>query len=117
MFDENEVIEFFNRIINAPDLNDSDLKINITKFYDYLTLTKMCDKNTLKKLSKIMFCIDEIITIKQNIGYIDIGILLLEPEKQKRLYKTPKNNRHYSHYESNSSSSSCGSSSVSVSRC
>lgn len=98
MFDENEIIEFFNRIINATDLNASDIKTNVTKFYDYLVLTKMCDEETLIKLSKIVVCINEILKIKSTIGYIDIGNLLLESDKQKTFYKTRNDDKHYGHY-------------------
>ena len=112
MFDEQEIIEFFNRIINTPNLKDQEIKINVTKFYEYLVLTKMCEEESLTKLSKIVACLNEILSIKKTMGYIDISTLLLEPEEQKKLVK--RNKKHYGHYES-SSSSSCGSSSYSSS--
>ena len=108
MFDEQEIIEFFNRIINATDLKDQEIKINVTKFYEYLVLTKMCDEESLEKLSKIVMCLNEILSIRKTIGYIDIGTLLQEPEEPKRLTKRPQKKKHYNHYESSSSSSSCG---------
>lgn len=113
MFDEQEVIEFFNRIINAPNLNNQEIKLNVTKFYEYLALTKMCDEESLEKLSKIVACINEILTIKKTMGHIDINNLLVEPETPKKLTKKPKNQKHYGYYVS----SSCGSSSVSSSSC
>ncbi len=116
MFDEQEIIEFFNRIINAPELKNQEIKSNVTKFYEYLVLTKMCDDETLTKLSKIITCLNEIITIRKTIGYIDINTLLQEPEIPKKLVKKAQNQKHYGHYESSSSSSSCGTSSY-TSRC
>lgn len=117
MFDEQEIIEFFNRIINATDLKDQEIKINVTKFYEYLALTKMCDEESLEKLSKIVTCLSEILSLKKTLGYIDIASLLLEPEEQKKLVKRPQNKKHYNHYESSDSSSSCGTSSRYTSRC
>ena len=125
MFDEQEIIEFFNRIINTPNLKDQEIKINVTKFYEYLVLTKMCEEESLTKLSKIVACLNEILSIKKTMGYIDISTLLLEPEEQKKLVKRPQNKKHYGHYEASSSSScgtsvsssSCGSSSRYNSRC
>ncbi len=117
MFEEQEVIEFFNRIINAPNLEEQEIKQNITKFYEYLVLTKMCSGSSLKRLNKIVVCLNEILAIRRAIGYMDINTLLLEPEEQKRLLK--QNIKHYGHYESNRStacgctsySNSCGSTS------
>ena len=118
MFDEKEIIEFFNRIINTDNLDDKDIKNNVTKFFEYLVLTKMCDKETLEKLARIIACLNEILIIKKTIGYIDINTLLLSKEEQKKLVKKPQKNRHYNHYEPSSPtySSSCGCSSY-TSRC
>lgn len=117
MFDEQEIIEFFNRIINAPELKNQEIKINVTKFYEYLVLTKMCNDETLAKLSKITTCLNEIITIRNTIGYIDINTLLQEPEQPRKLAKKPQKNKHYIHYESSDSSSSCGTTARYTSRC
>ena len=114
MFDETEIIEFFNRIINTSDLEEQEIKQNVAKFYEYLELTQMCEESSLNKLSKIITCLNEILTIKKTVGYIDINTLLLEPEEQKKLVKKPLNRKHYNHYESGRSSS-CGSSSSSYS--
>lgn len=126
MFDEQEIIEFFNRIINAPNISNEEIQLNVTKFYEYLVLTKMCDEESLNKLSKIVTCLNELIKIKKTMGYIDISTLLQEPEKPKKLVKKPQNKKHYGHYEtggpsfcgsssSSSYSSSCGTSSSSLS--
>ena len=109
MFDENEIIEFFNRIINAPELKEEEIETNVTKFYEYLALTNMCDEETLTKLSKIITCIHEIITIKKTIGYIDIrSLLLAEPDKPLKLVKKPIDIKHYNHYVDDDYVSGCG---------
>lgn len=117
MFDEVEIIEFINRIINSENIKEQDIKHNIMKFYEYLELTQMCDEETSEKLSSIIRCLNEILILKRNLGYIDINNLLLEPEEQKKLVKRPKKNKHYNHYESSSSSSSCGGSTRYSSSC
>jgi hypothetical protein len=122
MFDEQKTIEFFNRIINAPEISDEEIEENVAKFHEYLSLTHMCDEDTLEKLGKIVECLHEILVIRNTIGYVDVSTLLLaEPEPQMRLTKKPKKatqTKHYNHYHS-SSSSGCGgnSSSSSSSSC
>ena len=32
MFDEQKTIEFFNRIINAPEISDEEIEANVAKF-------------------------------------------------------------------------------------
>ena len=113
MFDNKDLIEFINRIINSEQ-PEEEIKNNVIKFYEYLELTEMADETTSRKLSKIIACLDEILTLKKALGYIDINTLLLEPEEQKKLVKKPKKQKHYNHYE-RGSSSSCGSSSSSYS--
>ncbi len=124
MFEEQEIIEFFNRIINASNVSDQEIKTNVKIFYEYLVLTKMCNGNTQKKLSTMVNIINEIIVIKKAIGYIDLKTLLIEPEEPKKLVKKPKPQKHYNHYETggpsfcgSSSSSSSGSSSSYSSSC
>lgn len=109
MFDETEVIEFFNRIINAPDLSNQEIKTNVTKFYEYLVLTKMCDEESLTRLSKIVNCLNEIIVIKNQFGSIDVNNLLLEQDKTKKLVKKPKKQttKHYNHYVDDDYVSGC----------
>ena len=122
MFDEQKTIEFFNRIINAPEISDEEIEANVAKFHEYLSLTHMCDEKTLKKLGKIVECLHEILVIRNTIGYVDVSTLLLaEQEPQMRLTKKPRKTtqtKHYNHYHS-SSSSGCGgnSSSSSSSSC
>ena len=120
MFDEQKTIEFFNRIINAPEISDEEIEANVAKFHEYLSLTHMCDEDTLEKLGKIVECLHEILVIRNTIGYVDVSTLLLaEPEPQMRLTKKPKKTtqtKHYNHYHS-SSSSGCGGDSSSSSSC
>ena len=124
MFDEQKTIEFFNRIINAPEISDEEIEANVAKFHEYLSLTHMCDEDTLEKLGKIVECLHEILVIRNTIGYVDVSTLLLaEPEPQMRLTKKPRKTtqtKHYNHYHrssSSSSSSSCWGSSTSSSSC
>ena len=116
MFEEKEIIEFFNRIINSPSISEEEINNNVTKFYEYLILTKMCDDELIEKISKIIACLNEILKIKRTMGYIDVNVLIQKSSNQKRLVMKPQN-RHYNHYESSSSSSSCGSSTRHTSRC
>ena len=112
MFDETEIIEFFNRIINAPELKEEEIEANVAKFYDYLVLTHMCDEESLTKLHKLVTCLHEIITIKNTIGYIDVNSLLqAEEEKPMKLTKKPRKKpqpKHYNHYHDDDYSSGCG---------
>ena len=71
----------------------------------------MCDEETLEKLFKIIKCLNEIITIKNNIGYIDVGTLLVEPDQPKKLVKKqkkPTTTKHYNHYVDDDYVSGCG---------
>lgn len=87
MFNGGDVIEFFNRIINTPELGDEEVKENVSKFYNYLCLTKMCSEEALKQLYKIVNCISEIIVIRKEIGYFDVKTLLFpkKPEDNKEV--------------------------------
>lgn len=112
MFEKDTIIEFFNRIINTPDIKESDIKQNVIKFYEYLEFTKMCDEDTLDDLQKIVACINEIITIRNAMGYIDVRTLLLKDKEQPmKLTKRPRKNtsrKHYNHYEDDDYVSGCG---------
>ena len=104
MFDEKEIIEFFNRIINAPNLKEEEIETNVTKFHQYLVLTKMCTEETLDKVAKIVQCIKELLKIKKTLGFIDIRTLLAEkPEQPMKLSKKPRKRTTRTHY-----SSGCG---------
>ncbi|MBR3898473.1 MAG: hypothetical protein IKJ43_04265 [Bacilli bacterium] len=116
MFNEEEIIEFINRIINSPNIDDSEIKTNITKFYEYIVLTNMCDDETLKKVSTIIECLNEILALKKKIEYIDVNSLISKSNNPKNYQKIP-NNRHFCHYESGGYSSSCGSSRTYSSHC
>lgn len=116
MFEKREVMEFINRIINASNISEEEIIQNVTNFYEYLVLTKMCDDDLLEKISKIISCLSEILIIKCCFGYVDVNVLLLKPDSEKKLVKKPQNKKHYGHYESSDSSSFCGTTRV-VSRC
>jgi len=130
MFDYEEIIEFINRLINAPELEKEDIKKNVSKFIEYLEVTKMTDEKTISKLKKIISCLGELLTIKKAMGCVDIRSLLSEqPDTPMKLTKKPKNTsqKHYNHYSRGTSSgcggsddyysSSCGGSSTYTSRC
>lgn len=120
MFDKKETIEFFNRIVNAPEIPDEEIEENVAKFHEYLRLTHMCDESSLEELGKIVECIHEILVIRNTIGYVDVSSMLLaQPEPQMKLTKKPRKptqTKHYNHYHSNSSSG-CGGNSSSSSSC
>jgi hypothetical protein len=109
------IIEFFNRIINSNEVSNEEIKVNVKKFYSFLELSKMCDNETLAKLRKIIICIDEILVLKRNIGYVDIESLVND-NKQYNLSKK-STNRHYRHYEEKYSSSCGGSTTRYTNRC
>ena len=120
------IIEFINRIINSPKGNNKDIKNNIILFRDYLALTQMTDQGTIDKVDKIIACLDSILNIKNNLGFIDIATIINAPtEKGKRLRKVPITqqeyvDKHYNHYHSSCGTTtvdSCGSSYSSRSRC
>jgi hypothetical protein len=128
MFDYNEIIEFINRIINAPELEKEDIKRNVSKYIEYLELTQMTDDKTLAKLKKVISCLGELLTIKRAMGHVDIRSLLSEqPDTPMKLAKRPKSPKHYNHYSRGTSSGcggsddsysdSCGGSSTRTSRC
>ncbi len=85
MFKYNEIVEFFNRIINVPDLEDEEVKGNIVKFYEYLELTRMCDDESLKRLSRVISCLDELLSIKRKMGYVDTRSLLSSTQQEMTL--------------------------------
>lgn len=100
MFEEQEIIEFLNRIINSPNINHYKIKNNVKKFYDYLVLTEMCDDIFLSKLNKIIDCLDEIIVIKETFGDISLNDLLLRQTKQKEKNNQLKKRRYKTNYSS-----------------
>ena len=114
MFIETDIIEFINRIINSPKGQAQDIKRNLILFRDYLVLTEMTDKETVDQVDKILDCLDGLLKIKKSLGVVDIAAIINAPntEKGKALKKIPITqnqyaDKHYNHYESDSSSSSC----------
>ena len=112
MFEESAIIEFINRLINCTDEKNEAIKINIMKFRDYLVLTKMVEAKTIIKIDNILSCLDSILQIRNLMGGFDITNLFNEQVKGKKLSKKPLiqpeyQEKHYSHYQSDSSTS-CG---------
>ena len=124
MFLGNDIIEFIDKIIETKDASNDDKIKNIEKFRDYLNLTKMIDEETLKCVNKIIECLPEIFNLKQKLGSFDLTSIF--KEEQENIDKNDKvkakqiikeyDKKHYSHYQ-NSTSSFCGSSSISSRSC
>ncbi len=116
MFIQTDIREFINKIINQSDLREKEqVKVNITKFREYLRLTCMADEATLSDIDLIIECIDELMVLKNKFGRVDVENLFEEREEEKErvatLKKTPQSrydHKHYRHY-SGGVSSSCGS--------
>lgn len=122
MFDQDNIIEFINKIINQVE-EVGDAEANLRKFRDYLELTEMCDNETLAKVDKVLDCYDSIINLKRTFGSVDVSSLFKEAVNAgKKLVKRrvtkpvqPKDeyeDKHYRHYSSSYhepvSSSGCG---------
>lgn len=122
MFDQDNIIEFINKIINQVE-EVGDAEVNLRKFRDYLELTEMCDNETLAKVDKVLDCYDSIINLKRTFGSVDVSSLFKESVNAgKKLVKRrvtkpvqPKDeyeDKHYRHYSSSYhepvSSSGCG---------
>ena len=132
MFNEENIIEFINKIINQADVNAKyETQENIRKFRTYLDLTQMCDEETLDKIDKVLDCYDSLMNLKESFGYVDVSSLfskakeercskklekkMLNRQKQVQRTRTENEDKHYHHYsggfgESTWSSwaSSCG---------
>ena len=116
MFDCDEIIEFINKIINrANNSNRKEIIENVNTFVNYLKLTKSLSTKDLKKVDKIVDCIDELINlkIKMNLSKIDIESIISE---EKEITSNPKiitksypnyEEKHYIHYDTDYTSS-CG---------
>ena len=130
MFLQMDVLEFINKIINQSKVSDKvAVKQNITKFRDYLKLTQMADNATLADIDIILDCLDELMTLKGKLGDVDVTMIFQSREeskdKPKGLKKTRQSlydEKHYRHYQRDTSSScsstpsrssSCGGSSPS----
>lgn len=115
MFQENDMVEFINKIINNEDSDNEIIKRNVSQFRDYLELTKICSSSSLERISQIVECMDEILSLKNKLGSCDISLLIsgtLNSQKNKVLDKRIAARRsvdkyvekHYHHYGQVSSS-------------
>lgn len=126
MFNQDNIIEFINKLINQiGNEENEEVKNNLRKFRVYLELTQMCDNETLVKIDKVLDCYDSLMNIKCSFGFVDVSSLFMQEKKEavNKLVKkrTPKpvqrleeetEKKHYSHYSSSYSesvvSSGCG---------
>lgn len=134
MFNDNDLLEFIGKIINKGDSSDvSVIKDNMTKFRDYLELTKMCSNEVLQGMDIVIGCTDELVALKDKIGSIDISSIIKQKDetkasKEKIIGSKKKSigqyeDKHYCHYGTISYdtpsyySSSCGGGSSYRSHC
>ncbi len=124
MFNQENIIEFINKIINQVDGDENEeVEANLRKFRAYLELTEMCDNETLSRVDKVLDCYDSLMNLKRSFGFVDVSALFKEKENaakklvKKRVTKPvqPKDeyeDKHYRHYSSSYhepvSSSGCG---------
>lgn len=129
MFDQKNIIEFINKLINQVDeVENKEVEENLKKFRAYLELTQMCDGETLANVDKVLECYDSLIDLKTTFGFVDVSSLFLKekeiegrklvkkrPAKPVRPVRPPKDeyeDKHYRHYSSSYhepvASSGCG---------
>lgn len=117
MFLQVDVIEFINKIINQSNVKDKEsVKTNITKFREYLILTQMADETTLAEIDIILDCLNELMVLKNKLGDVDVMMIFQgreesvdKPRSLKKTRQSLYDEKHYRHYERDTSSS-CGSS-------
>lgn len=113
MFDQNNIIEFINKLVNQVDsCENEEVEANLRKFRAYLELTQMCDGETLAKVDKVLECYDSLVNIKASFGFVDVSSLFAkekETEGKKLVKKRPARkvqpkdeyeDKHYRHYSS-----------------
>lgn len=114
MFDQNNIIEFINKLINQVDsCENEEVEENLRKFRAYLELTQMCDGETLAKVDKVLDCYDSLVNIRASFGFVDVSSLFakekenegkkLVKKKPVRKVQQPKDeyeDKHYHHYSS-----------------
>lgn len=133
MFDNENVIEFVNKIVNESKEDEKELANNIKKFKEYLELTKMGDDKVIEWLNRVITCLPELISLKNKLKNIDASTLvdfntiIVNSKNVKKLTKKSNeklnDEKHYHHYTRSTSyncgggstSSSCGS--VSTTSC
>ena len=108
---DNDVVEFFNKIIKKSKSKE-ELISNLKTYRDYLILTEIYDEETLGFSEKLLKEADKIFTMKDSFGTFDItGIINNEQKETKKT--TPKvKQKHYNHYvkEESNYSGGCNSS-------
>lgn len=119
MFENDNVVEFVNKIINNSQEEDKEIGVNLEKFKEYLKLTKMGDDDITCWLDRVIACLPEIMALKKKIKTINIISIVelknnnkLKKESKKTLTKKHDENinvvKHYHHYETVNTSSNCG---------
>lgn len=119
MFENDNVVEFVNKIINSSQEDDKEIGVNLEKFKEYLKLTKMGDDDIINWMDRVIACLPEIIALKKKIKTINIISIVelennnkLKKESKKTLTKKHDDNvnvvKHYHHYETVNTSSNCG---------
>lgn len=114
MFDKNDVQEFITKIIEKTDkANIENAKDSINKFIEYLKLTTMCDEDTIKAISNVACCLEELINIKEKTGSFDIAYMFnINNDQEKsggeikrnqvkikqRKFEDPYQEKHYGSY-------------------
>lgn len=118
MFLGSDILDFINKIIDLKDTKTEKKVKLIKEFKNYLKLTKMADEQTLSCVDKVVSCLPEICTFKEKMGFFDLNMILKEDKEKiekndetraKKLVRTYEE-KHYKHYQSDTSDS-CGSSS------
>lgn len=114
MFNEENIIEFINKLINqVGNEENEEVENNLRKFRAYLELTQMCDSETLAKVDKVLDCYESLMNIKNSFGFVDVSSLFVKEKKEetKKLVKKkaprkvaiPRDTyeeKHYRHYSS-----------------
>lgn len=119
MMIDNDVVEFFNKIIKKSKSKE-ELISNLKTYRDYLVLTEIYDEETLAFSEKILKEADKIYAIKDSFKTFDINGIIDKEQEKTNENKSKVKQKHYNHYvreESNSCGpsvltygSSCGSS-------
>lgn len=132
MFNETNIIEFINKIINESNEDEKELKNNIEKFKEYLILTKMSNLRITEWINQVIICLPELFALKKKIKNVDISSLIdineikvseenISKEDRKKLTKKLNGKinieKHYHHYETSSTSSYCGGGSTTRNGC
>ena len=97
MMIDNDVVEFFNKIIKKSKSKE-ELISNLKTYRDYLVLTEIYDEETLAFTEKILKESDKIFAIKDSFGTFDISGIIDNENKEAKKNKQKVKERHYKHY-------------------